>query len=128
MPPLSFVSSVYCALPTSTRPRSFESSALQQLLGMWPLDAHLAHVGDVEHAAVGTDGPVLGDDALVLHGHLPAGERNEARPGGDVTLVERRAQEGLHGHDSSHSQNERRPGWWPGRRDRVSVVDRLGQP
>ena len=39
--------------------------------------------------------PMLGDDALVLHRHLPPGERNHPRPGCQVPVVERRTAEGL---------------------------------
>ena len=46
------------------------------------------------------DGAVLRDHALVLDRHLPAGERHDPRPGGDVALVERRPQERLHEPDS----------------------------
>ena len=42
-------------------------------------------------AGVGADGAVLRDDALVLHGHLPAGERHHPRAERDVPVVERRA-------------------------------------
>ena len=50
----------------------------------------LPHVRDVEHAPLPANGQVLGDDALVLHWHLPACERHHARSGADVPLVERR--------------------------------------
>ena len=75
IPPRSLVSSVYCASPGAIRPRSFESSDCEELRGARPLDLELAHVGDVEDAAVAAHRAVLGDDALVLHRHLPAGER-----------------------------------------------------
>ena len=65
--------------------------ALQQLGLRRPLDMDLAHVGDVEDATVAADGEVLGDDAVVLHGHLPACERHHARAERDVAIVERRA-------------------------------------
>jgi hypothetical protein len=68
---------------------------LEKRRHLGPLDLDLAHVRDVEDAAVGPHRPVLRDHALVLHGHLPAGERNHASAGGDVPLVERRAKEGL---------------------------------
>ena len=48
---------------------------LKQLVRVRALDVELAHVRDVEDAAVGAHRPVLRDDALVLDGHLPAGER-----------------------------------------------------
>ena len=60
---------------------------------------------DVEDAAVAPDGAVLRDDALVLHRHLPAGERHHARAGGDMALVERRPQERLHRADSNDAGN-----------------------
>src|SRR5258705_10036541 len=50
---------------------------------------------DVEDAGVHTDGAMLLDHALVLDGHLPAGERHHARAESDVTIVKRRLQQGL---------------------------------
>ena len=44
----------------------------------------LAHVGDVEQARRGADGHVLGGDAGVLDGHVPAAERDHAGAEGDV--------------------------------------------
>ena len=61
-----------------------------------PLDLELAHVRDVEDAGVAAHGAVLGDHALVLHGHLPAGERDQPRAERDVPLVERRSAQRLH--------------------------------
>ena len=75
---------------------SFESSRLQQVAGGRSLDLDLAHVRDVEDAGVGADRAVLGDHALVLDRHLPAGERHHARAGGDVAVVERRPAKRLH--------------------------------
>ena len=95
MPPRSFVSSVYCAPPSSIRSRSLERVALQELRGAWALDVQLAHVRDVEHAPARADGDVLRNHAVVLNGHLPAGERHHARPEGDVPLVQRRPPERL---------------------------------
>jgi hypothetical protein len=69
---------------------------LQQLARPRPLDLELPHVRDVERARVRAHSPVLGDDALVLDRHLPAGERHEARAKRDVALVEGRPQQGLH--------------------------------
>ena len=96
IPPRSFVSSVYCASPGSIRPRSFESSRLEQLARPRPLDLELAHVRDVERAGVLAHCAVLRDHALVLDGHLPAGERHHARAERDVAVVQRRAAERLH--------------------------------
>ena len=67
--------------------------ALEEGLRRRPVDVDLAHVRDVERPGVRSNGPVLGDDALVLHGHLVAGERHHARAERDVALVQRRAQE-----------------------------------
>ncbi len=69
--------------------------ALQELGLLRPLDVDLAHVGDVEDAAVAPDGEMLGDHALVLDGHLPAGERHHAGAERDVAVVQRRAPEAL---------------------------------
>ena len=69
---------------------------LEELARLRPLDLELAHVRDVEDAAVLADGAVLGDDPLVLDRHLPAGERHHARAERDVALVERRSEQRLH--------------------------------
>ena len=67
---------------------------LEELRARGPLDVQLSHVRDVERAGVGADGEVLGDDALVLDRHLPAGERHHPRAGRDVALVQRRPAQG----------------------------------
>ena len=69
---------------------------LQQVARRRPFDLDLAHVRDVEDAGVGAHRPVLRDHALVLHGHLPAGERDHARAERDVAVVERRPAQRLH--------------------------------
>ena len=66
---------------------------LEELLRRRSVDMDLAHVRDVEGAGIQTNGPVLGNHALVLHGHLVAGEGNHARTERHVALEERRAQE-----------------------------------
>ena len=96
IPPVSFVSSVYCASPGASLSMSFESVACSSVARRRPLDLDLAHVRDVEDAGVGAHGPVLRDHALVLDGHLPAGERHQSRAGRDVAVVERRPAERLH--------------------------------
>ncbi len=70
---------------------------LEELLRLRPGRLDLAHVRDVEQAGARADVHVLLADALVLDRHLPAGERNEPCVGGLMTLVERRASEGLGG-------------------------------
>jgi hypothetical protein len=49
----------------------------------------LAHVADVEEASGIPDCVVFVDDAGVLNGHLPSGERHEPRSERDVFGVER---------------------------------------
>ncbi len=70
----------------------------------------LAHVGDVEHAGALAHGLVLGGDALVLDGHLPAGEGDQLGAGRDVLVEQRRAPQvspvsclGLHPEEASGS-------------------------
>ena len=76
--------------------------ALQKVAGARPFHLHLAHVRDVEDAGIRPHRAVLGDDALVLHGHLPAGERHHARSELDVPIVQRRIEERRrHGHGRS---------------------------
>ena len=63
---------------------------LEELLRSRPGRLDLAHVADVEHPGPLAHGHVLlADPAWVLHGHLPAGERNQPRPLGDVAVVQR---------------------------------------
>ena len=64
---------------------------LEGACGLRPGNFDLAHVRDVEDPGVPADGEVLGPDAPVLDGHLPAGERDELRAGGDVAVVQRAA-------------------------------------
>ena len=70
---------------------------LEQLVRSRALDVELAHVRDVEDARVAADRSMLRDHALVLDGHLPAGEGNHPCPRLDVAGVERRPEQGLHG-------------------------------
>ena len=93
IPPASFVSSVYCASPSVEPVDVVREHRLQELLRRRAVDVDLAHVRDVEDAGVGANRLVLGDDALVLDGHLVAGEGHHPRAERDVALVERRAQE-----------------------------------
>ncbi len=71
-------------------------------MGVRPLHLELAHVRDVEDAGIGPHRSVLGDDALVLHGHLPAGERHHPRAELDVPIVQRRMQK-RRGHGQGRS-------------------------
>src|SRR5262249_12447670 len=54
----------------------------------------LAHVGNVEEPDLRPHRRVLGEDAAVLDGHLPAAELDESRSGGAMVLVERRTAHG----------------------------------
>ena len=69
---------------------------LQRPVRIVPRQLQLAHVGHVEHAGVLANGPVLVDDRRVLHGHLPAGEGDEAGAEGGVAVEERRPPKRLH--------------------------------
>ena len=71
------------------------------------LELEPAHVRDVEHSAVLAHCPVFGNDALVLDGHLPAGEGHHACAERDVTLVERRAEQGLHARWDANDRKDR---------------------
>ena len=70
--------------------------ALEQLVRARALDLELAHVADVEDAAIGAHRAMLRDDALVLDRHLPAGERDHPRAERDVPVVQRGALQRLH--------------------------------
>jgi len=50
-------------------------------------ELELAHVAHVEDAGVLAHRAVLGDHARVLDGHLPPGEGNHPRAGGQVPVV-----------------------------------------
>ena len=52
------------------------------------LDLELAHVGNVEDPHRVSHGLMLGDDALVLDRHFPAGERHDAGAEGEMAVVE----------------------------------------
>ena len=65
--------------------------ALQELELSRAFDVDLAHVRDVEDAAVAPDGEMLRDHTLVLDGHVPACERHHPRAEGDVAIVQRGA-------------------------------------
>ena len=95
MPPRSFVSSVYCAAPSSTRSRSFERTPCRKSGVTRALDVQLPHVRDVEDAPVGRTARCSGMTPGVLNGHLPSRERHQARPEGDVPLEQRRPPERL---------------------------------
>ena len=77
-----------------------------------PVDVDVAHVRDVEGAAVRAHRAMLLDHAGVLDGHLVARERHHPRPERDVARVERRALErrGLHACDSIRSHWRPDPG------------------
>jgi hypothetical protein len=88
---------------------------LEELGGGGALDVELAHVRDVERARLASNREVLGDEALVLDGHLPARERDHPRSRRDVPLEQRRPAEGrAHGRDSSAAAEQRRSESRPG--------------
>ena len=70
---------------------------LEEGLGARAAGLDLAHVRDVEEPGALADGDVLLADALVLHRHLPAGERHELRSRRRVTGVKRRGSKGVSG-------------------------------
>ena len=57
--------------------------------GVGAPEEQLSHVADVEQAAAGAHGPVLGDDAGVLHRQQPSGKGNQLAPRRRVAVVER---------------------------------------
>ena len=81
--------------------------ALQELELGRAFDVDLAHVRDVEDAAVAPDGEMLGDHALVLDGHVPACERHHPRAEGDVAIVQRGASKSLFAHEATLDVLER---------------------
>src|SRR5262245_46284516 len=56
----------------------------------WPPDLDLAHVADVEQADRSAHGPVLLEDARVLHRHFPAAKLDEFRTCRLVHRIQRR--------------------------------------
>ncbi len=60
---------------------------LQVIVGAVPRDLQLSHVRDVEDARGRPHRAVLAHDGRVLHRHLPAGKRDEARAESGVALV-----------------------------------------
>ena len=65
---------------------SFESALCRSVARGRAFDLDLAHVRDVEDTGARAHRPVLGDHALVLNGHLPAGERHQASTERDVAF------------------------------------------
>ena len=57
--------------------------------GVGAPEEQLSHVADVEQAAAGAHGPMLGDDAGVLHRQQPSGKGNQLAPRRRVAVVER---------------------------------------
>ena len=66
---------------------------LQEVLGPRPRDLELAHVRDVEQARGPAHREVLGDEARVLDGHVPATEGDHPGPALPVDGVEWRLAE-----------------------------------
>ena len=95
IPPRSFVSSVYCAWPGSMRLEVVREQRLEQLRRSRPSTSSSPMCDTSNTPASSAHRPVLLDHALVLHRHLPAGERHHPRTEGDVAIVQRRAAERL---------------------------------
>ena len=95
MPPRSFVEERVLRSARLDPVEVVREQALEQLVGARALDLELAHVRDVEDAAVRPHGAMLGDDAVVLDRQFPAGEGDHASAGLDVAVVQRRAEQGL---------------------------------
>ena len=89
-PPSGLVRTLYCAPSSAILLTSLERMLLEERLRVRPVRLDLAHVADVEHADLRPHRDMLGADARVLHRHLPPGERHEPRPGGSMTIVQRR--------------------------------------
>jgi hypothetical protein len=65
--------------------------AAQVVAGAGSGEVQRAHVGNVEHAGVAPHGVVFLDLRAVMDGHLPTGEIDHLRAGGEVGCVERSA-------------------------------------
>ena len=92
---------------------------LKQIGRAGTLHFELAHVRDVEDAAIRPDGPDLRNHTLVLHGHLPAREGHEPCAEGDVSPVQRRSLQRLrHAADANEPQKGVAPAVSPRSRSR----------
>ncbi len=87
----------YWAPPVDSLSTSLESTRWRNARAPRPAGLDLAHVGDVEDAGALAHGGVLLAHALVLDGHLPAGEGHELRARLLVAAVERSAKERVAG-------------------------------
>jgi hypothetical protein len=84
-------------LPVRQPRRAVRDQVIDDLAGELAREEDLAHVRDVEEPGRPADRPVLLAHALVLHGHLPAGERHEAPAEPHVLVVEGRSLQGRGG-------------------------------
>src|SRR5215210_874340 len=104
------------------------NEALDGALGVGAAEDGLAHVRDVEEPGVVANRPMLGLYALILHGHLVAGEVHEPGPEPFVLLVERGVLESLFRHRyhlalsclAARVSSRRRVGAWVGASSRSS--------
>ena len=85
-------------LPVDELLRVVRDEVVDDVGGVLAAQPELAHVADVEEAGGRAHRLVLVDDARVLDRHLPAREGDDARPQGDVLLVEGRASQRRIGH------------------------------
>ncbi len=84
---------------------------LQSLFGLGTAHGQLPHVRHIEQTGGLSHGPMLVDDSRVLDRHFPAGELHQLGASFNVTLIERRAMQGLgagHRADSWRSSRETR--------------------
>lgn len=94
--------------------------------GGFATDDELAHVGDVEDPAVVADGVVFLEDRLVLDGHVPAGEGDEAGAEGEVGAFQRAVFEvGRHAAERGVRARACQPARRGGGSARMLFLDRL---
>ena len=95
IPPRSFVSSVYCAWPVSSRSRSFESSPCSSSCARGPSTSSSPMCETSKTPASVRTARCSWITPVVLHRHLPARERHHPRTERDVPVVERRLEQRL---------------------------------
>ena len=123
-PPSSRHRTEYCAPFSAIFVTSLDRIRCRKRLGVGPRGADLAHVGDVEHTRAGAHGHVLLAHSLVLHRHLPAGERHQPGAGRLVAVEQGGAAERIGGGRHVRGGYPRRLGQRPRRTVRVRTLSR----